>query len=220
MREPYQIAIIGPSGRGKTSSFRNMNPETTGFINLENKPLPFKNKFRHYCKPSTWQEAYTKLIEYAKNPEIKVVVLESFSEYIDSLLKTARDIKKNYDVWNMYNEEIGKLMTNIVKKYPKDLFITGHVANVETETGVLERRMAVKGNEWNKIGVEKDFTIVMFADVKIIDNNTRDYILVLNSDGTTSAKTPQIFFEGKTSIPNDCNIIIEELNKVLNEENK
>ena len=90
---PYPIAIVGSSGRGKTMAFRNMNPETCGFINCENKPLPFINKFKHYCTPSTWQETYQKLIEYGKNPDITEVVLDSFSAYIDSLLKTARETK-------------------------------------------------------------------------------------------------------------------------------
>ena len=203
MNTPYQIAIVSASGKGKTMSFRNMNPETCGFINAESKPLPFINKFKHYCTPNTWTETYQKLIEYGKDPEITEVVLDSFSAYIDSLLKTARETKKNFDIWNMYNEEIGKLMF-LIKKYPKDIIVSGHSANVETETGVLERRMAVKGNEWNKTGVEKDFTIVVFADVMMKDNK-RDYIFNLLSDGTTSAKTPPIFLpEGKEIIAIVC----------------
>lgn len=214
-REAYQIAIVGSSGRGKTYSFRNMDPETTGFINMENKPLPFPKTFKHYCKPATWQDAYAKLIEYAKEPSITTVVLDSFSAYADSLLKNSRDIKKGFDIWNMHNDEVGKLLINLIKKYPKDIFVTGHSANVETETGVLERRMAVKGGEWNKNGIESMFTVVMFAEAKMLDNNNRKYTLVLNSDGTTSAKTPPMFFEGVSEIENDCNEIIKEINRVL-----
>jgi hypothetical protein len=94
MNTPYPIAIVGSSGRGKTMSFQNMDPNTCGFINCENKPLPFINKFKNYCTPSTWQETYQKLIEYGKNPDITEVVLDSFSAYADSLLKTARETKK------------------------------------------------------------------------------------------------------------------------------
>jgi hypothetical protein len=214
MIQPYQIAVVSASGKGKTMSFRNMNPETCGFINAEGKPLPFINKFKHYCTPNTWTETYQKLIEYGKDPEITEVVLDSFSAYIDSLLKTARETKKGFDTWNMYNEEIGKLIF-LIKKYPKDILVTGHSANVETETGVLERRMAVKGNEWNKTGVEKDFTIVVFADVMMKDNK-RDYIFNLLSDGTTSAKTPPIFLpEGKEIIPNDCNEFLTHIRTTL-----
>lgn len=214
MTQPYQIAIVSASGKGKTMSFRNMNPETCGFINAEGKPLPFINKFKNYCTPNSWTETYQKLIEYGKNPEITEVVLDSFSAYIDSLLKTARETKKNFDIWNMYNEEIGKLMF-LIKKYPKDILVTGHSANVETETGVLERRMAVKGNEWNKTGVEKDFTIVVFADV-VFKDSKRDYVFNLLSDGTTSAKTPPIFLpDGKEIIPNDCNEFLNSIRTTL-----
>jgi hypothetical protein len=214
MNIPYPIAIVGSSGRGKTMSFRNMNPETCGFINAENKPLPFINKFKHYCTPNTWTETYQKLIEYGKNPEITEVVLDSFSAYIDSLLKTARETKKNFDIWNMYNEEVGKLLF-LIKKYPKDIIVTGHSANVETETGVLERRMAVKGNEWNKTGVESAFTIVAFTEV-VFRENKRDYVFNLLADGTTSAKTPPIFLpEGKETIANDCNEFLTFIRNTL-----
>lgn len=143
-KQVYQFAIVGMSGKGKTMCFRNMNPEITGFINAENKPLPFINKFKHYSTPKDWQETYQKLIEFAKNPEITVVVLDSFSAYVDSLLKTAREIKKGFDVWNFYNEEIGKLMY-IIKRYPKDIFVSAHYEWVETEEGAIEKRIAVKG---------------------------------------------------------------------------
>ena len=95
---PYQIAIAGQSGRGKTMGFRNMNPDTCGFINAEAKPLPFIKDFKHYNIPNNWQETYQTLIDFAKNPDITEVVLDSFSAYSDSLLKTARDKFKNFDI--------------------------------------------------------------------------------------------------------------------------
>jgi len=94
MTIPYQFMIVGAPGRGKTYSFRNMNTKTCGFINMEGKPLPFINKFEHYATPNTWQEAYTKLIEFAKDSNITEVVFDSFSTYMDSVMKTARETKK------------------------------------------------------------------------------------------------------------------------------
>jgi hypothetical protein len=140
----YQFVIVGTSGKGKTMAFRNMDPVTTGFVNIENKPLPFANKFKHYSTPKDWQETYQTLIEFAKNPEITTVVLDSFSAYVDSLLRTAREIKKGFDVWNLYNEEIGKLMY-IIKRFPKTIYMTAHYEWVETEEGAVEKRIAVKG---------------------------------------------------------------------------
>lgn len=213
MREAYKIAIVASSGRGKTYSFRNMDPNTTGFINLENKPLPFKNEFKYYCTPNNWQEAYAKLIEYAKEPNIKTIVFESFSAYIDSELKTARDTKKGFDIWNSYNDEIGKIQY-LIKKCPKDIFVTMHYEWIETPDGATEKRILVKGKEWKGM-VEKDYTIVLYADVKLSDNK-REYFFRLNSDGTDSAKCPPMLFENQDTITNDANKVVEELNNVLN----
>jgi hypothetical protein len=143
---PYQFMIVGSSGKGKTYSFRNMNVDTCGFINMEGKPLPFINKFKYYYTPNNWQDAYSKLIEFAKDPNITEVVLDSFSAYMDSVLKTARETKKGFDIWNFYNEEIGKLMF-IFKKYPKDIFVTSHYEWLQSEEGAIEKRIKVKGEQ-------------------------------------------------------------------------
>jgi hypothetical protein len=212
-RDPYQIAIVGSPGRGKTYSFRNMDKETTGFINTEGKPLPFKNEFKFYHKSPNWQDTYSKLIEYAKNKEIKTIVLESFSAYVDYVLKNARDIKKGFDIWSMYNQEIGNLMS-LLKMYPKDIIITAHSELVESDEGIAEKRISVQGKQWKGM-VEKEFTIVLFSGVKLDENNKRNYYFELNSDGKTSAKTPPMFFPDQTVVPNDSQLIIKELERVL-----
>lgn len=213
-RENFNIALVGNSGRGKTYSLRNLDPETTGFINLEAKPLPFKNSFKYYSVPKTWGEAYNKLIEYAKNDDIKLVVFESFSEYMDGVLKTARDIKRGYDVWNYYNQQIGEI-NYILKRYPKDIIVTAHTDKIEVDGGVTEERIFVKGKEWRG-DIEKDYTIVLYADAKISENSEREYFIRLNTDGIINAKTPPVLFEGQETISNDMNTVIEELDRVFN----
>jgi len=213
-KTPYQIALVGMSGKGKTMAFRNLDPETTGFVNMESKPLPFINNFKHYSAPNNWQECYQKLIEYAKDDSIKVVVLDSFSAYLDSLLKNCRETQRGFDIWNKYNEEIGKLLF-AVKKYPKHIIVTAHYEWVETEAGAIERRIMVKGKEWKSM-VEKDFTIVHYADMKL-DDKKRVYYITLNSDGTSSAKTPPMFLcEGEEIIENDYALFLERINDKLN----
>lgn len=213
--EPYKFAIVGSSGRGKTYAFRNMNPETCGFINVENKPLPFLNKFKHYSTPDDWQAAYNTLIEFAKIPEITEVVFDSFSAYVDSLMKYCRKSKKGFEVFNEYNTRIGELLY-IIKKYPKEIIMTAHYEWVETENGAEEKFIAVKGKEW-KQSIEKEFTLVNYADVRLIDNK-RHYTLALNSDGKSSAKTPPMFlkeFDNEEEIPNDVNELLNSVRKVL-----
>jgi len=210
---PYQIALVGMSGKGKTMAFRNLDPEVTGFINAENKPLPFINKFKHYSAPVNWQETYQKLIEYAKEPTIKVVVLDSFSAYVDSLLKTARDTKRGFDIWNYYNEEIGKLLF-LIQNYNKHVIVSAHYEWVETDEGAVEKRIMVKGKEWKGM-IESKFTIVHFAEMKLV-NNKRIYNIQLNSSGKDSAKTPPMFLlDQEEVIENDYQPFINRMNEKL-----
>jgi hypothetical protein len=214
MTIPYQFMIVGASGKGKTYSFRNMNSKTCGFINMEGKPLPFINKFEHYFSPNNWQDAFNKLIEFAKDPNITEVVFDSFSAYMDSILKTARETKKGFDIWNMYNEEIGKFLF-IIKKYPKDIFLTAHYEWLQSEEGAIEKRIKVKGKEWEGM-IEKEFTIVTYADIQIKDGK-KSYNLKLNTDGKDSAKCPPVFLVNEQEIiPNDCNELLNHVREILN----
>ncbi len=211
---PYQFMIVGSSGKGKTYSFRNMNPETCGFINMEGKPLPFINKFKYYYTPNSWQDAYNKLIEFAKDPNITEVVLDSFSAYMESVLKTARESKKGFEIFNMYNEEIGKLAF-IIKRYPKDILLTAHYEWIQSDEGAIEKRIKVKGKEWEGL-VEKEFTIVAYTDTQIKDGKII-YSLKLNTDGKDSSKCPPIFLKDEENlIPNDANEFLSHVRNILN----
>ena len=65
------------------------------------------------------------LKEFSDNPEITSIVFDSFSAYTEMLLSECRIGKKGFDIWNSYNEEVGKLL-NYVKSIKKDMLITGH----------------------------------------------------------------------------------------------
>lgn len=216
-KQPYQIAIVGMSGKGKTYSCRNMNPETCGFVNAECKPLPFLNNFKHYCTPNSWQNTYQKLIEYAKDEKITEVILDSFSAYIEDLLLYSREHYKNFEVWNFYNSEVSKLLF-LIKNYPKDIIILAHYENIESDEGVIEKRIAVKGKEHNKTGIERAFTIVLFTDILKIDEKSH-YIFNLQTDGKSSAKTPPMFitkeYEEARS-ENDTDKFLQHIRNVLN----
>lgn len=93
-RDFYKVLLVSQSGKGKTYSFRNMNPETTGFINVENKPLPFKNNFKYHGKPTATGGVFAALKAYAENPEINCIVIDSLSACMDYFLAEAKATKK------------------------------------------------------------------------------------------------------------------------------
>lgn len=205
-RDFYKIFLVSQSGKGKTFSARSLNRKTTGFVNVENKPLPFKGAFDNHIRCNTYQEAYQGLIDFATNSNVDVIFFDSFSAYVDLLLLECRKTKKGFDVWNMYNEEIGKLL-NLIKRIPKEVYVTGHYEVLSPE-GVPEKRIKVKGKEWEGI-IEKEFTIVLYADRKLNEKKETEAWFDLSLEGSSSKCPPDMFEENK--IPNDCAFIQDKI---------
>ena len=144
----YKVLLIGESGGGKTYSFRNMDRDTTLFINIENKPLPFKKDFKYTLFPNTPQDVLNFLQQGSQNKEIKQIVVDSFSAFVDMLLLQARATKTGYEIWSYYNEQIGKF-NDYIKKVQKEVFVTAHYEILTDEVGGMKKKRAkVKGKEW------------------------------------------------------------------------
>ncbi len=204
-RDFYKVAIVAASGSGKTYSFRNMNPTTTGFINVENKPLPFKNNFKYHTRVKTYQDVLTAMAEYAKNPEITCIVIDSFSAYVDLLLETCRATKKGFDVWNLYAEEITKYF-KYFKALPKEAFMTAHYETLGIE-GSSEKRIKVKGKEWEGV-VEKEFTVVLYCDKQFVDGKP-NYYFITAGEGLSAKMPPDLISDLK--LENDSNAVYQRI---------
>ncbi len=209
-RDYYKVLILSQTGKGKTFSARNLNPETTGFINIENKPLPFKTAFKYHGKPKRYGGALKALEDFSHNSEIDTIFVDSFSAYSDLVLEEMREKYKGYDIWSNYNIEIGRFLKQI-KLAEKEVFVTGHyeILNIE---GAPERRAKLKGKEWEGV-VEKEFTVVLYADSKFKDSKN-EYFFVTQGDGL-SAKVPPDLFDNQVKIPNDCKILLENIYKFV-----
>lgn len=70
--------------------------------------------------------------------------------------------------------------------------------------------------EWKGM-IEKEFTIVHYADMRMI-NEKRKYIISLNSDGKSSAKTPPMFLkEDQNEMENDYLPFLENIRQIIND---
>jgi AAA domain len=208
----YKVLLIGESGGGKTYSFRNMNKETTMFINIENKPLPFKGTFKHTYFPNSPQEVLNLLQQGSQNKEISHIVVDSFSAYVDMLLLIARSTKTGFEIWTYYNENIGKF-NDYIKKVQKEVFVTAHYEVLTDDLGGMRKKRAkIKGREWEGL-IEKDYTIVMYAESKMeFGEKKAKHFFTLQTDGVNSAKCPpDIFGEDNLTIDNDSNLVLEKI---------
>ncbi len=208
-KENLKVLIVGASGRGKTFALRNLNPNTTGLINVENKPLPFKNEFKYHFRPTKFIDAYNKLVEFGQNPDINIIVIDSLSAYTDLLLGELRVKYKGFDIWSNYNLEVGKLL-DMIKRVPKEVYVTAHYEILGIE-GVQEKRVKVKAKEWEG-QIEKEFTIVLYIDSKLKDGKPV-YFLNAYQEGTSAKCPPDLLGKDLLSITNDLGLVSQKINE-------
>lgn len=207
----YKTLLVGASGKGKTYSLRNMDRDKTFFINVENKPLPFKEGFKHSVNPSTSKEVLEAIKEGSKNPDVNCVVIDSFSAYLDLAMAEARATKKGFDIYTTYNESIATFH-DYVKRCKKEAFVTAHYEIISDDlSGARERRVKCNGKQWEGLN-EKEYTIVLYAESKPNPGGRPIHTFTLINDGTNSAKCPpDIFGMDTTSIENDTNLVLEKI---------
>jgi hypothetical protein len=211
--DKYQILIVGTPGKGKTTAAQNMDRATTGYLNVECKPLPFKGAFTHHIKPLTLADAKAGLKSLVDNPAVEAIFFDSFSAYVDLVLWEARKTKKGFDVWNYYSEEIGNIL-KYIKTCGKDVIVTAHYEVLGLE-GSQEKRVKVKGNEWSGL-IEKEFTIVLYADNRLNEAGRPEYFFNIFQEGTSAKCPPDIFGADVYRVPNDYKLVMDKLNEFRN----
>lgn len=149
------IIIVGKSGSGKSSSLRNLNPETTAVINTERKQLPFKgaNKFLN-APVQSLNEFNAAMKKAMESDKLDTIVVESFTSLIEMIYREADIRFKGFDVWSFYNKEIDRIL-NMSKNTDKYMVFLAIDGAYESDGGIQERYVAVDGNRWKKKSRER-----------------------------------------------------------------
>jgi len=207
------VIVVGKSGSGKSTSLRNLNPETTAVINTERKQLPFKgaNNFMNVPVQSLkdFNAAMTKAMSSDK---VETIVIESFTSLIEMIYREADVRFKGFDVWSFYNKEIDRIL-NMSKNTDKHIVYLAIDGAYEGDDGVQERFVAVDGNRWKK-RVEKEFVVCLYTD-NHYSNDKTDYRFRTQSQGKDSAKSPMGMFD-ELYIDNDLQKVIDKCNEYYN----
>ena len=213
-RPYYKILLVGKPGSGKTMSLRNLPKDTTGFIDTEAKPLPFKGSFTSTVHAETFQQVLEVLAAFSRDPKINLVVLESLSATLDILYREMTTQYKGFDLWNAYNKQVGTLL-EFVKRVKKEVIVIGHYEILNTE-GSPERRLKVRGKEWEGM-IEKEFLIVLFADqlAPTVSGKRGEHVFWLSKPDTSAKCPPDILGEDVLQMPNDTAAFLAKLYSFL-----
>ena len=204
------IGIVGGSGTGKSTSLRNLPPDKTYIIDLERKGMPFPKKFPYTAPCSSTTEFDAALKDALADESCEVIVIESFTKYVEILHTLADRSFKGFDIWNFYNREIRTMLDKVKNDHAVVIFtaVDEIVELVQPSGNTFNvRRIKVQGKQ-HAGSIEKEFLIVLFTEVKRDKEGNTRYVFQTNSDGITSAKTPMGMFP-EAYIDNDVNAVIE-----------
>jgi len=204
------IGIVGGSGTGKSTSLRNLPPDKTYIIDLERKGMPFPKKFPYTAPCSNTTEFDAALKDALADESCEVIVIESFTKYVEILHTLADRSFKGFDIWNYYNREIRTMLDKVKNDHAVVIFtaVDEIVELVQPSGNTFNvRRIKVQGKQ-HAGSIEKEFLMVLFTEVKRDKEGNTRYVFQTNSDGITSAKTPMGMFP-EAYIDNDVNAVIE-----------
>ena len=99
------VAIVGRSGTGKTSSLEQLPEDKTLILNVENKRLPFKTKFKHEYRIKDYRKLIGDnnegmLISGIKSDKFDYIVIDSFTTWAEMVLDFAKKYETGYDIYN------------------------------------------------------------------------------------------------------------------------
>lgn len=217
------IAIVGESGTGKSTSLRNLNPETTFIISTTGKPLPFrawkkkyipikiegKNVSGNYYVSSKWDQIL-KILQIIDKmmPHIKQVIIDDF-QYVLSYEFVDRATEVGYTKFSELAQHAMEILrySEKMREDCKMIFLT-HSENVGDNVNPKYVIKTVGKLLSEKVTLEGLFTYIFFTKVSEGDSGRMEYKLITNNDGTCVAKTSFGMFED-LEIDNDLNEIIK-----------
>ena len=208
------ICIAGESGTGKTTSMRNLDPETSFYIDCDKKGLSWKGwkgQFNGDKKnyivtdfPSVALTALKKLDKDESFKKIKVCVVDTLNGLMvaDEMRRTK---EKGYDKWQDLAQSIYELVDySLTMRNDITVVFIAHTQTDHDDNGYMFTRIKTSGRKLDKITLESKFSTVLIS--KCVDGR---YVFETQANFST-AKSPMGAFESK-EIDNDIVTVIKAL---------
>ena len=198
--------VVGDSGSGKSSSFRNLPPGKTVVLNTERKVLPFRefSKFKN-ININKYKD-YVKVIKELKSDEkYDFVVIDSLTSLLEICNKYCETVYSGYNIWSEYNSMVYSILQDI-KDLPQQVFITAIPEHFDDGQGSVKAFAKTKGKEF-KYSMEKEFAIVLHTHLEEDDDGSISaYQLDTRPSKHTSSKSPSGMFDERY-IDNDMMLV-------------
>lgn len=191
------VLILGESGTGKSASMRNFDASEIKVINVEGKPLPFKNKFEVFSSDN-----YVKILKEMQQTDKPVIVIDD-AQYLMANEFMRRATERGYDKFTEIAQNFWNLV-NKVKDLPKNQIVY-FMAHIDRDQNGNEKIKTIGKLLDEKITVEGMFTIVLKTNV-----TDGVYSLLTQNSGHDTVKSPIGMFSS-FAIDNDLKYVDDKI---------
>jgi len=187
------VMILGKSGAGKSTSLRNLDPQTYSVVEVNGKPLPFKTK-----KRTINTDVYANVSRVLQEAPCDIVVVDD-SQYLmaNEFMRRAREkgfekfTEIGVNFWNLVNE-VSKLPEKKIVYFLHHLEVDEFGNSKEKTIGkLLDDKICIAG---------------MFSIVILAEKRDKEFVFDTQNDGQSPAKTPIGMFPDRV-IENDLVLV-------------
>lgn len=221
------VCILGPTGSGKSTSIKGLNPKETLILALKsvNKPLPFKGSRKLYSKEQNnyfTLNSYSDFLKYMQSASdnlknVKNIILED-ATYIMRTEFFDRAAEKTYDKFTDLADHFRQIVAKGTSlRDDLNVFIFLHTDTEDTDGRVIRYKAATVGKLLDKqYNVLESVTTTLVALPKYKEDGTPEYGFYTNRclvDGIeVPAKSPDGMFT-ELFIPNDLALVVKAMNE-------
>lgn len=197
------ILVLGESGTGKSTAYRNLDPAQTLLIQAIRKPLPFKRDGWGYWSQENKAgnifatDHVSSIIELMQKTKRKIIVIDDYHYILSNeLMRRYRETgygkfsEIGYNGWNLIN--VASALAPDVRVYFLAHTMTG-------EDGIT--KLKTPGKLLETYTVEGMFSIVLRTAIR-----DGDYFFSTKNSGSDTVKTPIDMFKDEL-IPNDLALV-------------
>jgi hypothetical protein len=215
------IGIVGPTGTGKSTSIKHLDPKETYIINVAKKELPFKGADKLYnLENKNYKEVedaneISRLLKTIseKAPHIKNIIIED-SNYIMGFNLIERATETGFTKFTIMARDMVDLFKT-ARKLREDLkvFYFTHPETIEDAGEIVGYKIKTAGKMIdNQIVLEGLLTVCLYTFVEETKDGASNYYFLTNRFKKYPAKSPDGMFS-EVKIPNNLKLVSDTIDE-------
>jgi len=215
------IGIVGPTGTGKSTSIKHLDPKETYIINVAKKELPFKGAEKLYNRENRnydeiddanlISQRLRKLSNDA--PHIKNIIIED-SNYIMGFNMMAKATETGFTKFTLMARDMVDLFrTARALRDDLKVFYFTHPETIEDGGEIIGYKIKTAGKMIdNQIVLEGLLTVCLYTFVEESKDGTSNYYFLTNRFRKYPAKSPDGMFTD-VKVPNNLKLVSETIDE-------